>query len=79
MTIVQPNHKSPHQSFCMSRDALVVGINTYQNLNLLKAPAADAEAIAVSWEALPGRCKNGQLKCMKVFQLSSDQRCNIFS
>jgi uncharacterized protein YjbI with pentapeptide repeats/energy-coupling factor transporter ATP-binding protein EcfA2 len=30
----------------MSRDALVVGINTYQNLNPLKAPAADAEAIA---------------------------------
>ncbi len=30
----------------MSRDALVVGINTYQSLNPLKAPAADAEAIA---------------------------------
>jgi WD40 repeat protein/energy-coupling factor transporter ATP-binding protein EcfA2 len=30
----------------MSRDALVVGINTYQHLPLLRAPAHDAEAIA---------------------------------
>ncbi|MEB3292262.1 MAG: caspase family protein [Synechococcales bacterium] len=30
----------------MSRDALIVGINTYQHLPLLQAPAADAEAIA---------------------------------
>jgi Caspase domain/Pentapeptide repeats (8 copies) len=30
----------------MSRDALVVGINTYQSLNPLQAPAGDAEAIA---------------------------------
>lgn len=30
----------------MSRDALVVGINTYQSLPSLKAPAKDAEAIA---------------------------------
>jgi len=30
----------------MSRDALIVGINSYQYLNSLKAPASDAEAIA---------------------------------
>jgi uncharacterized protein YjbI with pentapeptide repeats len=30
----------------MSRDALVVGINTYDRLNSLNAPAADGEAIA---------------------------------
>lgn len=30
----------------MSRDALVVGINTYDGLKCLNAPAADAEAIA---------------------------------
>ncbi|MGJ3248120.1 MAG: pentapeptide repeat-containing protein [Elainellaceae cyanobacterium] len=30
----------------MSRDALVVGINTYQHLHPLSAPAADAESIA---------------------------------
>lgn len=30
----------------MSRDALVVGINTYERLKCLNAPAADAEAIA---------------------------------
>ncbi|MCY7282721.1 MAG: caspase family protein, partial [Cyanobacteria bacterium CAN_BIN43] len=30
----------------MSRDALVVGINTYRSLNPLNAPAVDAEAIA---------------------------------
>lgn len=30
----------------MSRDALVVGINHYQNLHLLQSPAQDAEAIA---------------------------------
>ncbi len=30
----------------MSRDALVVGVNTYQSLPSLKAPARDAEAIA---------------------------------
>jgi Caspase domain len=30
----------------MSRDALIVGINTYQHLPPLQAPAADAEAIA---------------------------------
>ncbi|WP_088891514.1 nSTAND1 domain-containing NTPase [Leptolyngbya ohadii] len=30
----------------MSRDALVVGVNTYQNLPGLKAPARDAEAVA---------------------------------
>ena len=30
----------------MSRDALIVGINSYQYLNPLKAPAKDAEAIA---------------------------------
>ncbi|NET10462.1 MAG: caspase family protein, partial [Symploca sp. SIO2B6] len=30
----------------MSRDALVVGINAYQSLKNLKAPAFDAEAIA---------------------------------
>jgi uncharacterized caspase-like protein len=30
----------------MSRDALIVGINTYQHLNPLTAPALDAEAIA---------------------------------
>ena len=34
----------------MSRDALVVGINQYQFLNPLKAPAIDAEAIAQSLE-----------------------------
>ena len=30
----------------MSRDALVVGINSYDRLNPLNAPAGDAEAIA---------------------------------
>ncbi|MBD2023642.1 caspase family protein, partial [Leptolyngbya sp. FACHB-711] len=30
----------------MLRDALVVGVNTYQNLPGLKAPARDAEAVA---------------------------------
>ena len=30
----------------MSRDALIVGINSYQYLPALKAPASDAEAIA---------------------------------
>ena len=30
----------------MSRDALIVGINRYQHLPLLKAPALDAEAIS---------------------------------
>jgi seryl-tRNA(Sec) selenium transferase len=30
----------------MSRDALVVGINTYVNLSALSAPAQDAEAVA---------------------------------
>jgi len=30
----------------MSRDALVVGINTYERLNSLKSPSEDAEAIA---------------------------------
>ncbi|WP_147337385.1 caspase family protein [Nostoc sphaeroides] len=30
----------------MSRDALVVGINTYDRLKSLNAPAADGEAIA---------------------------------
>jgi uncharacterized caspase-like protein len=30
----------------MSRDALVIGINQYAKLKLLKTPAADAEAIA---------------------------------
>ncbi|MCG8361863.1 MAG: caspase family protein, partial [Pseudanabaenales cyanobacterium] len=32
----------------MSRDALIVGINRYQTLPALKAPARDAEAIANS-------------------------------
>jgi hypothetical protein len=35
----------------MSRDALVVGINRYQHLPSLKAPAADAEAVAQRLEA----------------------------
>ncbi|MBE9179482.1 caspase family protein [Oculatella sp. LEGE 06141] len=35
----------------MSRDALVVGINTYQHLPGLQAPAQDAEAIAQQLEA----------------------------
>ena len=30
----------------MSRDALIVGINTYDHLQSLKSPAEDAEAIA---------------------------------
>ena len=34
----------------MSRDALIVGLNTYQHLHSLKAPAQDAEAIAQQLE-----------------------------
>lgn len=30
----------------MSRDALIVGINTYDHLHSLKSPAEDAEAVA---------------------------------
>jgi hypothetical protein len=36
----------------MSRDALVVGVNAYQKLPSLKAPAADAEAVARCLESL---------------------------
>ncbi|MGI0493701.1 caspase family protein [Alkalinema pantanalense CENA528] len=38
----------------MSRDALIVGINTYQQLQPLQAPAVDAEAIAQRLEQLGG-------------------------
>ena len=40
----------------MSRDALVVGINTYQNLPNLQAPAQDAEAVARCLESF-GECR----------------------
>ncbi|MEM1173024.1 MAG: caspase family protein, partial [Cyanobacteria bacterium P01_H01_bin.35] len=30
----------------MSRDALIIGINTYKRLNKLTAPEQDAEAVA---------------------------------
>jgi hypothetical protein len=40
----------------MSRDALVVGINTYQRLPSLRAPAEDAESIARCLEGL-GECR----------------------
>ncbi len=30
----------------MSKDALVIGINTYNHLNPLKSPSKDAEAVA---------------------------------
>lgn len=40
----------------MSRDALVVGINTYQHLPNLNAPATDAESVARCLERL-GECR----------------------
>ncbi len=40
----------------MSRDALVVGINTYQHLPSLQAPAHDAESIARCLESF-GECR----------------------
>ena len=55
----------------MSRDALIVGINCYQYLPDLKAPALDAEAIAQRLEEdgdfttlyrLPERITEGELK-----------------
>ena len=45
----------------MSRDALIVGINTYQNLPRLKAPASDAEAIAKRLE------KDGDFQVIQRF------------
>ncbi|WOD37499.1 caspase family protein [Nodosilinea sp. E11] len=44
----------------MSRDALVVGINTYQYLPSLQAPAQDAEAVARCLESF-GECRVGRL------------------
>ena len=52
----------------MSRDALIVGINQYQSLPGLNAPAADAEAVAARLQTqgefrvhrLPEAIKNGQ-------------------
>lgn len=40
----------------MSRDALVVGINTYQHLPSLNAPANDAESVARCLESF-GECR----------------------
>lgn len=40
----------------MSRDALVVGINTYQHLPVLQAPAHDAESVARCLESF-GECR----------------------
>ncbi|TVQ07508.1 MAG: hypothetical protein EA368_14100 [Leptolyngbya sp. DLM2.Bin27] len=40
----------------MSRDALVVGVNTYQNLPSLQAPAQDAESVARCLENF-GECR----------------------
>ena len=40
----------------MSRDALVVGINHYQTLPALQAPATDAEAVAQCLESF-GECR----------------------
>lgn len=40
----------------MSRDALVVGINAYQNLPALQAPAQDAESVARCLESF-GECR----------------------
>jgi len=49
----------------MSRDALVIGINEYNNLNHLKKPANDAEAIAQLLETKGGfRVK--RLPCIEV-------------
>ncbi len=44
------NTKRMWEGFLMSRDALVVGINTYNHLQNLKSPARDAEAVAQSSE-----------------------------
>ncbi|MFQ4135918.1 caspase family protein [Nodosilinea sp. PGN35] len=44
----------------MSRDALVVGINTYQNLPGLQAPAHDAESVARCLESF-GECRVARL------------------
>ena len=44
----------------MSRDALVVGINTYQNLPGLQAAAQDAESLARCLESF-GECRTVRL------------------
>ncbi|MBD1998450.1 pentapeptide repeat-containing protein [Leptolyngbya sp. FACHB-541] len=62
----------------MSRDALVVGINSYANLSNLSAPSEDAEAIAQRLEQdgdfqvkrLPETVKDGKLQVGKQTQVT---------
>ncbi|MCC5630960.1 hypothetical protein LC613_24395 [Nostoc sphaeroides CHAB 2801] len=54
----------------MSRDALVVGINTYDRLKSLNAPAADGEAISHQTKTNPA----SSLKkwCLRAIALFGD-------
>ncbi|MBD2066140.1 caspase family protein, partial [Leptolyngbya sp. FACHB-671] len=62
----------------MSRDALVVGINSYASLSNLSAPSEDAEAIAQRLEQdgdfqvkrLPETVKDGKLQVGKQTQVT---------
>ena len=51
----------------MSRDVLVVGINRYQHLPALKAPALDAEAIAQREQWRCVRCSRGYFEVIEFW------------
>ncbi|MDJ0706885.1 MAG: caspase family protein [Leptolyngbyaceae cyanobacterium MO_188.B28] len=55
----------------MSRDALIVGISSYQNLPGLKAPAVDAEAIAQQLE------QAGEFRVWRIPEIIQDKAPRI--
>lgn len=65
----------------MSRDALVVGINTYERLSRLNAPAQDAEAVAQMLtdmgdfrvRRLPEAVKDGEVRVGQKTKISLDE------
>jgi uncharacterized protein YjbI with pentapeptide repeats len=55
----------------MSRDALIVGINTYSHLSHLKAPATDAEAIAKRLQ------QDGEFRVWRSPEIFQDQIATV--
>ncbi len=55
----------------MSRDALIVGINRYSNLDRLRSPAADAEAIAQTL------MKHGDFRVQRLPEVVQDQQLKV--